>query len=519
MEFFTALSVLAAICVSGGVGFYLNKHLNAKRIGDATELATRIVEESRKEAQAQKKEILLQGQDELFNQKRELEHEFKERERELKARDRKLQEQGERLEEKLEKATEKEHELLSVEKDLSKKERKLAELEETLNERIDEQEHRLQEVSGLTAEEARQRLFAEIESRTRHEAAKMMRLIEAEARETADRKAKEIIACSIQRYAGDYVGEHTVTAVTLPSEDMKGRIIGREGRNIRALEAATGVDLIIDDTPETVILSAYSPLRRQVAKMALERLIQDGRIHPARIEDVVHKCEQELEVQIREVGEQATFDAGVHGIHPELVRFLGQLRYRTSFTQNVLQHSLEVSALCGMMAAELGADVYAAKRAGLLHDIGKAVDHEMEGTHVALGVEFLRKYHEKDDIIHAVQAHHNDVEPQTIVACLVQAADAISAARPGARRENLENYIKRLEQLEEITGSYPGVDKAYAIQAGREVRVMVKPDQVSEDQMVILARELAKKIEEEMEYPGQIKVHVLRETTAIEYAK
>lgn len=280
MEFFTALSVLAAICVSGGVGFYLNKHLNAKRIGDATELATRIVEESRKEAQAQKKEILLQGQDELFNQKRELEHEFKERERELKARDRKLQEQGERLEEKLEKATEKEHELLSVEKDLSKKERKLAELEETLNERIDEQEHRLQEVSGLTAEEARQRLFAEIESRTRHEAAKMMRLIEAEARETADRKAKEIIACSHQRYAGDYVGEHTVTAVTLPSEDMKGRIIGREGRNIRALEAATGVDLIIDDTPETVILSAYSPLRRQVAKMALERLIQDGRIHP-----------------------------------------------------------------------------------------------------------------------------------------------------------------------------------------------------------------------------------------------
>ena len=408
MEFFTALSVLAAICVSGGVGFYLNKHLNAKRIGDATELATRIVEESRKEAQAQKKEILLQGQDELFNQKRELEHEFKERERELKARDRKLQEQGERLEEKLEKATEKEHELLSVEKDLSKKERKLAELEETLNERIDEQEHRLQEVSGLTAEEARQRLFAEIESRTRHEAAKMMRLIEAEARETADRKAKEIIACSIQRYAGDYVGEHTVTAVTLPSEDMKGRIIGREGRNIRALEAATGVDLIIDDTPETVILSAYSPLRRQVAKMALERLIQDGRIHPARIEDVVHKCEQELEVQIREVGEQATFDAGVHGIHPELVRFLGQLRYRTSFTQNVLQHSLEVSALCGMMAAELGMDIKKAKRAGLLHDIGKAVDHEVEGPHALIGADLAKKYNESKEILHAIAAHHED---------------------------------------------------------------------------------------------------------------
>ena len=473
MEFFTALSVLAAICVSGGVGFYLNKHLNAKRIGDATELATRIVEESRKEAQAQKKEILLQGQDELFNQKRELEHEFKERERELKARDRKLQEQGERLEEKLEKATEKEHELLSVEKDLSKKERKLAELEETLNERIDEQEHRLQEVSGLTAEEARQRLFAEIESRTRHEAAKMMRLIEAEARETADRKAKEIIACSIQRYAGDYVGEHTVTAVTLPSEDMKGRIIGREGRNIRALEAATGVDLIIDDTPETVILSAYSPLRRQVAKMALERLIQDGRIHPARIEDVVHKCEQELEVQIREVGEQATFDAGVHGIHPELVRFLGQLRYRTSFTQNVLQHSLEVSALCGMMAAELGMDIKKAKRAGLLHDIGKAVDHEVEGPHALIGADLAKKYNESKEILHAIAAHHEDQRPETALAVLVQAADSLSGARPGARKELLESYVKRLEDLENIASEFDGVSKAYAIQAGREIRVMV----------------------------------------------
>ena len=519
MEFFTALSVLAAICVSGGVGFYLNKHLNAKRIGDATELATRIVEESRKEAQAQKKEILLQGQDELFNQKRELEHEFKERERELKARDRKLQEQGERLEEKLEKATEKEHELLSVEKDLSKKERKLAELEETLNERIDEQEHRLQEVSGLTAEEARQRLFAEIESRTRHEAAKMMRLIEAEARETADRKAKEIIACSIQRYAGDYVGEHTVTAVTLPSEDMKGRIIGREGRNIRALEAATGVDLIIDDTPETVILSAYSPLRRQVAKMALERLIQDGRIHPARIEEMVDKARREVEQIIKSEGERATFETGIHGIHPELVKILGRLRYRTSYGQNVLQHSIEVAHIAGMMASELGLDPVPARRAGLLHDIGKAIDHEVEGSHVQIGVDLAKKYKESQPIIHAIEAHHGDVEAKTIVACLVQAADAISAARPGARRENLENYIKRLEKLEEITSSYPGVEKSYAIQAGREVRVMVKPEQVSEDQMVILARELAHRIENELEYPGQIKVHVLRETKAVEYAK
>ena len=518
MEFFTALSVLAAICVSGGVGFYLNKHLNAKRIGDATELATRIVEESRKEAQAQKKEILLQGQDELFNQKRELEHEFKERERELKARDRKLQEQGERLEEKLEKATEKEHELLSVEKDLSKKERKLAELEETLNERIDEQEHRLQEVSGLTAEEARQRLFAEIESRTRHEAAKMMRLIEAEARETADRKAKEIIACSIQRYAGDYVGEHTVTAVTLPSEDMKGRIIGREGRNIRALEAATGVDLIIDDTPETVILSAYSPLRRQVAKMALERLIQDGRIHPARIEDVVHKCEQELEVQIREVGEQATFDAGVHGIHPELVRFLGQLRYRTSFTQNVLQHSLEVSALCGMMAAELGMDIKKAKRAGLLHDIGKAVDHEVEGPHALIGADLAKKYNESKEILHAIAAHHEDQRPETALAVLVQAADSLSGARPGARKELLESYVKRLEDLENIASEFDGVSKAYAIQAGREIRVMVNSENVDDDQTYMLCRGITGKIEN-LTYPGQIRVTVIRERRAVGYAK
>ena len=519
MEFFTALSVLAAICVSGGVGFYLNKHLNAKRIGDATELATRIVEESRKEAQAQKKEILLQGQDELFNQKRELEHEFKERERELKARDRKLQEQGERLEEKLEKATEKEHELLSVEKDLSKKERKLAELEETLNERIDEQEHRLQEVSGLTAEEARQRLFAEIESRTRHEAAKMMRLIEAEARETADRKAKEIIACSIQRYAGDYVGEHTVTAMTLPSEDMKGRIIGREGRNIRALEAATGVDLIIDDTPETVILSAYSPLRRQVAKMALERLIQDGRIHPARIEDVVHKCEQELEVQIREVGEQATFDAGVHGIHPELVRFLGQLRYRTSFTQNVLQHSLEVSALCGMMAAELGMDIKKAKRAGLLHDIGKAVDHEVEGPHALIGADLAKKYNESKEILHAIAAHHEDQRPETALAVLVQAADSLSGARPGARKELLESYVKRLEDLENIASEFDGVSKAYAIQAGREIRVMVNSENVDDDQTYMLCKGITGKIEENLTYPGQIRVTVIRERRAVGYAK
>lgn len=338
-------------------------------------------------------------------------------------------------------------------------------------------------------------------------------------RETADRKAKEIIACSIQRYAGDYVGEHTVTAVTLPSEDMKGRIIGREGRNIRALEAATGVDLIIDDTPETVILSAYSPLRRQVAKMALERLIQDGRIHPARIEDVVHKCEQELEVQIREVGEQATFDAGVHGIHPELVRFLGQLRYRTSFTQNVLQHSLEVSALCGMMAAELGMDIKKAKRAGLLHDIGKAVDHEVEGPHALIGADLAKKYNESKEILHAIAAHHEDQRPETALAVLVQAADSLSGARPGARKELLESYVKRLEDLENIASEFDGVSKAYAIQAGREIRVMVNSENVDDDQTYMLCKGITGKIEENLTYPGQIRVTVIRERRAVGYAK
>lgn len=519
MELITALYAVSALALGGGMGFLLHRHLSAKRIGDANELAVRIVDEARKEAQAQKKEILLQGQDDLFNQKRELEQEFKERERELKARDRKLQEQGERLEEKLEKATEKEHEILNVEKELTRRERKLSETEETLAARIDEQERRLQEVSGLTVEEAKRRLFDEIESRTRHEAARMMRLIEAEARETADRKAKEIIACSIQRYAGDYVGEHTVTAVTLPSEDMKGRIIGREGRNIRALEAATGVDLIIDDTPETVILSAYSPMRRQVAKMALERLIQDGRIHPARIEDIVHKCEQELEVQIREVGEQATFDAGVHGIHPELVRYLGQLRYRTSYTQNVLQHSLEVSALCGMMAAELGMDIKKAKRAGLLHDLGKAVDHEVEGPHALIGADLAKKYNENREIIHAIAAHHEDQRPETALAVLVQAADSLSGARPGARKELLESYVKRLEDLENIAADFEGVSKAYAIQAGRELRVMVNSENVDDDHTFMLCKGITDKIEENLTYPGQIRVTVIRERRAVGYAK
>ncbi|WP_353115667.1 ribonuclease Y [Nitratidesulfovibrio sp.] len=511
--------VVVGAIIGAASGYALHRYVSSKRIADANELAKRIVEEARKEAQAQKKEILLQGQDEIFHQKRELEHEFKERERELKARDRKMQEQGERLEEKLEKATEKEHEVLAAEKELTRRERHLAGMEEQISSRIDEQERRLQEISGLTAEEAKSRLFEDIESRTRHEAAKMIRLIETESKETADRKAKEIIANAIQRYAGDYVGEQTVTAVTLPSEDMKGRIIGREGRNIRALEAATGVDLIIDDTPETVILSAYSPLRRQVAKMALERLIQDGRIHPARIEDIVRKCEQELEVQIREVGEQATFDAGVHGIHADIVRLLGQLKYRTSFSQNVLQHSLEVAALCGMMAAELGMDIKKAKRAGLLHDIGKAVDHEVEGPHAIIGADIAKKYNESKEIIHAIAAHHEDTPPKSALAVLVQAADGLSGARPGARKELLENYVKRLEDLENIATGFEGVAKAYAIQAGREIRVMVNSDNVDDDQTYMLCKDIAGKIEKNLTYPGQIRVTVIRERRAVGFAK
>ncbi|WP_300800892.1 ribonuclease Y [uncultured Desulfovibrio sp.] len=519
MDILTIVSAVLALLVGAALGYVLQSRATTKRIGDADELAKRIVEEARKEAQAQKKEILLQGQDDLYNQKRELENEFKEREREVKNRERKLEEMGDRLEERLGKATEKEHELLATEKELARKERQLAENEEYLQGRIEEQEQRLSEIAGLTADEARERLLADIEARTRHESARMIRQIETEARETADRKAKEILCSVIQRYAGDYVNEQTVTAVSLPSEDMKGRIIGREGRNIRALEAATGVDLIIDDTPETVILSAYSPLRRQVAKMALERLIQDGRIHPARIEDIVQKCEQELDAQVREVGEQATFDAGVHGIHPEIVRLLGQLRYRTSFTQNVLQHSLEVSALCGMMAAELGMDVKKAKRAGLLHDIGKAVDHEVEGPHALIGADIAKKYNEAKDIVHAIAAHHEDQRPSTALAVLVQAADSISGARPGARKELLENYVKRLEDLENIATSFDGVSKAYAIQAGREIRVMVNPESVDDDTTYLLCKDIAEKIEKNLTYPGQIRVTVIRERRASGFAK
>ncbi len=511
--------IFFGIAAGAGGGYALHHFLSTKRMNDAKELARRIVEEARKEAQAHKKEVKLQAHDEILSQKKEMEGELKERERELKKRESKVLEKEERLEEKLEKATHKESEVLALEKELTRKERKLDERDEELATLVDEQSKRLQEISGLTSEEARHRIMDEVESRTRHEAAMMIRQIETEAKEQAVRKSQEVMASAIQRYAGDFVAEQTVTAVTLPSEDMKGRIIGREGRNIRALEAATGVDLIIDDTPETVILSAFSPLRRQIAKLALERLISDGRIHPARIEDVVNKVQQEMEVKLREMGEQATFDVGVHGIHPDIIRLLGQLQYRTSFSQNVLQHSLEVASLCGVMAAELKMDVKKAKRAGLLHDIGKAVDHEVEGPHATIGADLAKKFNEGKEIIHAIAAHHEDVPPKNALAVLVQAADSLSGARPGARKELLENYVKRLEDLENIAKHFDGVSKAYAIQAGREIRVMVNSENVDDDKTYLLCKDISKSIEENLTYPGQIRVTVIRERRAVGYAK
>lgn len=516
----TAIIVAVITLIVGcAAGIVLQRILTNRRLADARDLAERIVEEARKEALAQKKEFIIQGKDEILEYKNTLDNEIKEREKELKARERKVEEQSDKVDQKLDNTLRKEQELITTEKNLSRKEKELDEMEMVLLDRINEQERRLQEVSGFSTEEAKAHLFKEIESKTRHEAAKMIRVIESEAKEIADRKAKSILATAIQRYAGDYVAEQTVTTVSLPSEDLKGRIIGREGRNIRALEAATGVDLIIDDTPETVILSAYSPLRRQVAKIAIERLIQDGRIHPARIEDIVSKVEQELEVHIREVGEQATFDAGVHGIHADIIRLLGSLKFRTSFSQNVLQHSLEVSSLCGIMAAELGLDIKQAKRAGLLHDLGKAVDHEVEGSHAIIGADIAKRYNENQEIIHAIAAHHEDVVPQTALAVLVQAADCLSGARPGARKELLENYVKRLEDLENIALSFNGVSKAFAIQAGREIRVMVNPDDINDDVSYVLCKDIAEKIERNLTYPGQIRVTVIRERRATGYAK
>jgi ribonuclease Y len=511
--------VLGVAFLGGLLGFLLRKRFYDLKIGRAKEVAARLIEEAEKEAEILKKEALLQAKDKFYQEKAEFEKEMVEKRQELQNLEKRVMQRESHLEKKIEFLELKESEVTRREKGLIQQERTIAQKEKELTALLEKQRSQLEAIAKMTSEQAKQMLMQTMENEARHEAARRIKQIEEETREVADRKAKEIISLAVQRYAGDYVAERTVSVVNLPNEEMKGRIIGREGRNIRALEAATGIDLIIDDTPEAVILSGFNPIRREIARIALERLVSDGRIHPARIEEMVQKVEQEMEVAIREAGERATFDVGVHGIHPELVKLVGRLKYRTSYAQNVYQHSLEVAFLCGIMAAELGVNVKQAKRAGLLHDIGKAVDHEVEGSHGKIGAELARKYGESPVIVHAIAAHHEEEKPETVLDVLVEAADALSGARPGARREMLETYVKRLEDLERISQSFSGVEKSYAIQAGREVRVMVYPDRITDEESVLLCRDIARKIEKELTYPGQIKVTVIRETRSVDYAK
>ena len=506
------ITAVIAFAIGIPVGIQWRKNVAEKEISSAEEEAKRILNEAIKGAEAKKREALVEAKEEILQARNEYEREVKERRADLQKQERRLQQKEENLDRKTENMEKKEENLQSKLTELDSAREEVAVVKKT-------QMEVLERISGFTAEEAKAYLIHQIEDDVTHEAAMKVKEIETRYKEEADTKAKEILSLAIQRCAADHVAEATVSVVPLPNDEMKGRIIGREGRNIRTLETLTGVDLIIDDTPEAITVSCFDPVRREIARIALEKLIQDGRIHPARIEEMVEKAKREVDATIKAEGERAVFETNVHGLHPELIKLLGRMKYRTSYGQNVLNHSIEVAHLSGLLAAEIGANVAEAKRAGLLHDLGKSIDHEVEGSHVQIGVELARKYRENENVVHAIEAHHNDVEPRTIVACLVQAADAISAARPGARRENLENYIKRLEKLEEVTSSFPGVEKSFAIQAGREVRIMVKPDQVSEDQMVLLARDIAKKIEDELEYPGQIKVNMIRETKVVEYAK
>jgi ribonuclease Y len=506
------LLLVVAAAVGLFAGYLYRRHIAEAKVEKAEDAVKRLIVDAQKKAEAVKKETVLEAKEEIHTLRTEFDRESKERRNEIQRVERRLAQREESLDKKVANVEAKEEQVNKRLKEISKRKE---EIDQTFAEQIEQ----LEKISGMTNEEAKNLLLEKVEQETRRDMAVYVREIENRAKEEADRKSREIIANAIQKYAADHVAENTVSVVSLPNDEMKGRIIGREGRNIRALETATGIDLIIDDTPEAVILSGFDPIRREIARIALEKLIIDGRIHPARIEEMVKKARKEVEKEIRDAGEQAAFETGIHNLHPEIIKLLGRLKYRTSYGQNVLKHSLEVAHLAAVMAAELGANVKLAKRGGLLHDIGKAVDHEVEGPHIQIGADLAKKYREANDVIHCIQAHHGDIEAQSVEAVLVQAADAISAARPGARRETLENYIKRLEALEEIANSFSGVEKCYAIQAGREVRILVKPEDVDDAGMHLMAKDIVKKIEKDLDYPGQIKVSVIRETRSVDYAK